>query len=88
MQRYHKALLLMEGLQHILSDQADVENIAKCECRWAGRGRPQGRGGERGPPNPAVPHCRQAVHRAETLGVAERPLCLTRGVPGSRGPRG
>ncbi|XP_032702765.1 serine/threonine-protein kinase ULK1 isoform X1 [Lontra canadensis] len=30
-QRYHKALLLMEGLQHILSDQADVENIAKCK---------------------------------------------------------
>ena len=31
-QRYHKALLLMEGLQQILSDQADVENIAKCQC--------------------------------------------------------
>ncbi|XP_030896903.1 serine/threonine-protein kinase ULK1 [Leptonychotes weddellii] len=30
-QRYHKALLLMEGLQHILTDQADVENIAKCK---------------------------------------------------------
>ncbi|KAM9055793.1 serine/threonine-protein kinase ULK1 isoform 3-T3 [Megaptera novaeangliae] len=30
-QRYHKALLLMEGLQQILSDQADVENIAKCK---------------------------------------------------------
>lgn len=38
-QRYHKALLLMEGLQHILTDQADVENIAKCECRWARLGR-------------------------------------------------
>lgn len=31
-QRYHKALLLMEGLQQLLTDQADVENIAKCEC--------------------------------------------------------
>ncbi|XP_075389889.1 serine/threonine-protein kinase ULK1 isoform X2 [Tenrec ecaudatus] len=30
-QRYHKALLLMEGLQQMLSDQADVENIAKCK---------------------------------------------------------
>lgn len=30
-QRYHKALLLMEGLQHILTDQTDVENIAKCK---------------------------------------------------------
>ncbi|XP_064128086.1 serine/threonine-protein kinase ULK1 isoform X2 [Loxodonta africana] len=30
-QRYHKALLLMEGLQQILVDQADVENIAKCK---------------------------------------------------------
>lgn len=37
-QRYHKALLLMEGLQHILTDQADVENIAKCECHWASWG--------------------------------------------------
>ena len=34
-QRYHKALLLMEGLQQILTDQADVENIAKCQCHWA-----------------------------------------------------
>lgn len=42
-QRYHKALLLMEGLQQILTDQADVENIAKCQCCWArgsGRGQP------------------------------------------------
>ncbi|KAK2103004.1 Serine/threonine-protein kinase ulk1 [Saguinus oedipus] len=31
--RYHKALLLLEGLQHMLSDQADIENVAKCECR-------------------------------------------------------
>lgn len=30
--RYHKALLLLEGLQHTLTDQADIENIAKCEC--------------------------------------------------------
>ncbi|XP_035870695.1 serine/threonine-protein kinase ULK1 isoform X2 [Phyllostomus discolor] len=30
-QRYHKALLLMEGLQQLLVDQADVENIAKCK---------------------------------------------------------
>ncbi|XP_036132130.1 serine/threonine-protein kinase ULK1 isoform X1 [Molossus molossus] len=30
-QRYHKALLLMEGLQQLLTDQADVENIAKCK---------------------------------------------------------
>ncbi|KAM6155524.1 serine/threonine-protein kinase ULK1 isoform 1-T1 [Rhynchocyon petersi] len=30
-QRYHKALLLMEGLQQILTEQADVENIAKCK---------------------------------------------------------
>ncbi|XP_012927320.1 serine/threonine-protein kinase ULK1 isoform X2 [Heterocephalus glaber] len=29
--RYHKALLLLEGLQHMLTDQADVENIAKCK---------------------------------------------------------
>ena len=42
-QRYHKALLLMEGLQQILTDQADVENIAKCQYYWApgsGRGQP------------------------------------------------
>ncbi|XP_006900328.1 PREDICTED: serine/threonine-protein kinase ULK1-like [Elephantulus edwardii] len=31
MQRYHKALLLMEGLQQILTDQTDVENIDKCK---------------------------------------------------------
>ncbi|XP_031506798.1 serine/threonine-protein kinase ULK1 isoform X2 [Papio anubis] len=31
--RYHKALLLLEGLQHMLSDQADIENVAKCECQ-------------------------------------------------------
>uniref|UniRef100_A0A667IEE1 non-specific serine/threonine protein kinase n=1 Tax=Lynx canadensis TaxID=61383 RepID=A0A667IEE1_LYNCA len=30
-QRYHKALLLMEGLQHLLADQADVESVAKCK---------------------------------------------------------
>ncbi|XP_056677910.1 serine/threonine-protein kinase ULK1 isoform X4 [Monodelphis domestica] len=30
-QRYHKALLLMEGLQQILTEQADIENINKCK---------------------------------------------------------
>ncbi|KAK1328224.1 hypothetical protein QTO34_011791 [Cnephaeus nilssonii] len=30
-QRYHKALLLMEGLRQLLSDPADAENIAKCK---------------------------------------------------------
>lgn len=34
-QRYHKALLLMEGLQRLLADQADVENVAKCKWRPA-----------------------------------------------------
>ncbi|XP_062939628.1 serine/threonine-protein kinase ULK1 isoform X1 [Cynocephalus volans] len=29
--RYHKALLLLEGLQHMLTDQADVENVARCK---------------------------------------------------------
>ncbi|XP_077015641.1 serine/threonine-protein kinase ULK1 isoform X1 [Tamandua tetradactyla] len=29
-QRYHRALLLLEGLQQVLADQADVENIARC----------------------------------------------------------
>uniref|UniRef100_A0A8C5P0Y7 non-specific serine/threonine protein kinase n=1 Tax=Jaculus jaculus TaxID=51337 RepID=A0A8C5P0Y7_JACJA len=29
--RYHKALLLLEGLQQTLTDQADIENIAKCK---------------------------------------------------------
>ncbi|XP_050603638.1 serine/threonine-protein kinase ULK1 isoform X3 [Macaca thibetana thibetana] len=29
--RYHKALLLLEGLQHMLSDQADIENVTKCK---------------------------------------------------------
>ena len=61
-QRYHKALLLMEGLQQILTDQADVENIAKCQCRWS-RGEREGSAG-----HPLIgyslslPHCRQAVH--------------------------
>lgn len=32
--RYHKALLLLEGLQQLLSDQADIENIAKCKWGW------------------------------------------------------
>lgn len=30
-QRYHKALLLMEGLSLIINEQADVENISKCK---------------------------------------------------------
>ncbi|XP_037672786.1 serine/threonine-protein kinase ULK1 isoform X8 [Choloepus didactylus] len=30
-QRYHQALLLLEGLQQILVDQPDVENIARCK---------------------------------------------------------
>lgn len=62
-QRYHKALLLMEGLQHILTDQADVENIAKCECHWARPGRVRGGGGKRGPAHGApltVPSLLQA----------------------------
>ena len=31
-QRYHKALLLMEGLSLVITEQTDVENISKCEC--------------------------------------------------------
>ncbi|XP_043924701.1 serine/threonine-protein kinase ULK1 [Protopterus annectens] len=30
-QRYQKALLLMEGLLHIITDQGDMENITKCK---------------------------------------------------------
>ncbi|XP_066544921.1 serine/threonine-protein kinase ULK1 isoform X3 [Amia ocellicauda] len=30
-QRYHKALLLMEGLSLIITEQADVDNISKCK---------------------------------------------------------
>uniref|UniRef100_A0A4W3J6F9 Uncharacterized protein n=1 Tax=Callorhinchus milii TaxID=7868 RepID=A0A4W3J6F9_CALMI len=30
-QRYHKALLLMEGLTQIITDQADVDAISKCK---------------------------------------------------------
>uniref|UniRef100_A0A8C3VH94 non-specific serine/threonine protein kinase n=1 Tax=Catharus ustulatus TaxID=91951 RepID=A0A8C3VH94_CATUS len=30
-QRYHKALLLMEGLLNIITEQGDIENISKCE---------------------------------------------------------
>ncbi|XP_015221799.2 serine/threonine-protein kinase ULK1 isoform X2 [Lepisosteus oculatus] len=30
-QRYHKALLLMEGLSLLITDQADIENISKCK---------------------------------------------------------
>ncbi|XP_048641837.1 serine/threonine-protein kinase ULK1 isoform X4 [Marmota marmota marmota] len=29
--RYHKALLLLEGLQRMLTDQADIESVAKCK---------------------------------------------------------
>lgn len=75
-QRYHKALLLMEGLQHILSDQADVENIAKCEHGegWSARA---DAAGPRGQPLITSSPCRQGVHRAETLSPADWPLCLT-----------
>ncbi|XP_060641624.2 serine/threonine-protein kinase ULK1 isoform X2 [Anolis sagrei] len=31
MQRYHKALLLMEGLLNIISEQGDIENVNKCK---------------------------------------------------------
>lgn len=31
-QRYHKALLLMEGLSLLLTEQADILSISKCEC--------------------------------------------------------
>ncbi|XP_040203592.1 serine/threonine-protein kinase ULK1 isoform X2 [Rana temporaria] len=30
-QRYHKALLLMDGLVNFMTDQADVDNISKCK---------------------------------------------------------
>ncbi|XP_073532193.1 serine/threonine-protein kinase ULK1 isoform X2 [Phyllobates terribilis] len=30
-QRYHKALLLMDGLLNVMTDQADIENISKCK---------------------------------------------------------
>ncbi|XP_073413132.1 serine/threonine-protein kinase ULK1 isoform X3 [Dendrobates tinctorius] len=30
-QRYHKALLLMDGLLNFMTDQADIENINKCK---------------------------------------------------------
>lgn len=50
-QRYHKALLLMEGLRQLLSDPADVENIAKCECGFLGAGRGRAGGAStHGPP--------------------------------------
>jgi serine/threonine-protein kinase ULK/ATG1 len=29
--RYPKALLLLEGLQHMLTDQAHIDSIAKCK---------------------------------------------------------
>nr|XP_054383750.1 serine/threonine-protein kinase ULK1 isoform X1 [Pongo abelii] len=55
--RYHKALLLLEGLQHMLSDQADIENVAKCECQ-AGLGA----GGSGRLPHAPLSLHRQAVH--------------------------
>ncbi|XP_069817111.1 serine/threonine-protein kinase ULK1 [Dendropsophus ebraccatus] len=30
-QRYHKALLLMDGLLNFMTDQSDIENISKCK---------------------------------------------------------
>ncbi|XP_030316296.1 serine/threonine-protein kinase ULK1 isoform X4 [Calypte anna] len=30
-QRYHKALLLMEGLLNIITEQGDIENVSKCK---------------------------------------------------------
>lgn len=30
-QRYHKALLLMEGLSLLFTDQADILSVSKCE---------------------------------------------------------
>uniref|UniRef100_A0A8C9VRQ9 non-specific serine/threonine protein kinase n=1 Tax=Scleropages formosus TaxID=113540 RepID=A0A8C9VRQ9_SCLFO len=30
-QRYHKALLLMEGLSHMVADQDDIHNLSKCK---------------------------------------------------------
>lgn len=71
--RYHKALLLLEGLQHTLTDQADIENIAKCEClSWAAWV-----GGRCSFHTSCFLLHRQAVHREETLSPAEWHLCLT-----------
>lgn len=30
-QRYHKALLLMEGLSRLITEQKDIDNIDKCK---------------------------------------------------------
>lgn len=71
-QRYHKALLLMEGLQQLLTDQADVENIAKCESRRApcqGRGAGAGRAARGGAPGGG------ACSVARGGGVTRRPFC-------------
>ena len=61
--RYHKALLLMEGLQPLLSSQADVENVAKCECRLA-RGGARAKAGAAltGPP-PHLPAGKLCIER-------------------------
>lgn len=32
-QRYHKALLLMEGLTQLLSQEDDIVTVGKCEAR-------------------------------------------------------
>lgn len=59
--RYHKALLLLEGLQRMLTDQADIESVAKCECGLAGhRGRLAGRMGRACVCPPHVPSPLQA----------------------------
>lgn len=30
--RYHKALLLMEGLTQLLTEEDDIVSVGKCEC--------------------------------------------------------
>lgn len=70
--RYHKALLLLEGLQHMLTDQADIENIAKCEC-----GMLEALAWGVGAPAHTPASYRQAVHRAETVSPAVWCLRLT-----------
>lgn len=67
-QRYHKALLLMEGLQQILTDQADVENIAKCQCHWA-----WGSGGSSWAPAHWVPSLPPSLQASCALSGDSRP---------------
>ena len=31
-QRYHKGLLLMEGLSRVVTEQRDAESVDKCKC--------------------------------------------------------